>query len=96
MNAATQALSAALYLVDKAAANGQRMDTLRLDATDVLGTPLDGLDGPLAELTGDELLKLADAATVLTQRARATEIKRRTGAASAEIQKIKAEKGGRT
>lgn len=89
MNAATQAISAALFLVERAAAKHKRVDKLAAGDPDASAP---GLDGPLGELTGAELEQLAEAADVLSRRAHAVLSRRQSVAAQAEIENLKRKK----
>lgn len=86
MNAATRALGAALFLVERAASRYKRVDKLAAGDPEASAP---GLDEPLEELTGAELEQLAEAADVLSRRARAVLNLRQREAAKAEIQKLK-------
>lgn len=89
MNAATQALGAALFLVERAASRHKRVDKLVAADPDASAP---GIDEPLGELTGAELDQLAEAAEVLARRARAVLNLRQREIARAEIQKLKSRK----
>jgi hypothetical protein len=83
MNAATQALSAALFLVDGAAVKPERL------AVADPAAEFPTVDGPLAGLTGEELDTLGQAAEVLALRADALRRGREREYSKGEIAKLK-------
>lgn len=86
MNAATQALSAALFLV------GTKPDFHYSSTVVDLLVEMPGVDVPLDTLTGDELESLTKAADIIRLRADAIRRDRVNAAVRAEILKTKTRK----